>query len=47
MKLKKVISSIGIGLATYIMLTGTVHANVQSRPDNTRLTNKTAGEFFT
>ena len=47
MKLKKVISSIGIGLATYIMLTGTVHANVQSRPDNTRLTNKTAGQFFT
>lgn len=47
MKLKKVISSIGIGLATYIMLTGTVHANVQSRPDNTRLTNKSAGQFFT
>lgn len=47
MKFKKVISSIGIGLATYIMLTGTAHANVQSRPDNTRLTNKTAGQFFT
>lgn len=47
MKLKKVISSIGIGLATYIMLTGTVHANVQSRPDNKRLTGKTAGQFFT
>ena len=47
MKFKKVISSIGIGLATYIMLTGTVHANVQSRPDNTRLTYKKAGEFFT
>lgn len=47
MKLKKVISSIGIGLAIYIMLTGTVHANVQSRPDNTRLTYKKAGEFFT
>ena len=47
MKFKKVISSIGIGLATYIMLTGTAHANVQSRPDNTSLTNKTAGQFFT
>lgn len=47
MKFKKVISSIGIGLATYIMLTGTAHANVQSRPDNTRLTNKSAGQFFT
>ena len=47
MKFKKVISSIGIGLATYIMLTGTVHANVQSRPDNTSLTKKSAGEFFT
>lgn len=47
MKFKKVISSIGIGLATYIMLTGTAHANVQSRPDNTRLTRKTAGQFFT
>lgn len=46
MKAKKIILSIGIWLITYIMLTGTVHANVQSRPDNTSLTNKSAGEFF-
>ena len=47
MKSKKIILSIGVCLITYIMLTGTVHANVQSRPDNKRLTGKTAGHFFT
>lgn len=46
MKAKKIIYSVGIGLVTYIMLIGTVHANVQSRPDNDSLISE-AGKFFT
>ena len=46
MKTKKLLISLGIGIIATIVMAGTSKAGLQSRPNATTLTNKTANEFF-
>lgn len=47
MKTKKLLISLGIGIIATVVMAGISKAGLQSRPNATSLTNRTANDFFT